>query len=164
MIDIVNCPPTITLPKDNFERLVRLQAEFENFKKRHYREKQDFKKYCVESIMLELLPNLDNLERGLDSAKKSAELDAIIEGIEMIHRGLTNCLQKFGLKPIETIEKIFNPVNSSCGIGGISSKTYNPPRITASVKDPGEKVGPCGPGTNFPIAVLNLNDWLPVSK
>lgn len=96
--------------KDNFDRLVRFQAEFENFKKRHYREKQDFKKYCIESIMLELLPNLDNLERALESTKKSADLDSVIEGIEMIHRGLSNCLQKFGLKPIDTGSAVFNPV------------------------------------------------------
>ncbi|MBN2384601.1 nucleotide exchange factor GrpE [bacterium] len=96
--------------KDNFERLVRFQAEYDNIKKRHYREKQDYKKYCLESLVLELLPSLDNLERALDSVQKSNDLQALISGIEMIHRGLTNCLAKIGLKIIETKDKVFNPV------------------------------------------------------
>lgn len=94
-----------------FDRLVRFQAEFENFKKRSYKEKKDFKKYCLEQIMLELLPNVDNLERGLESARNAEDIGPIIEGIEMIHRSFQNTLTKFGLQPIETEGQIFNPAH-----------------------------------------------------
>lgn len=95
--------------ENNFNRLLRLQAEFENFKKRTFKEKQEFKKYCLESIMMEIIPNIDNLERGIDSARKTENIESIIEGIKMIHRNLLNSLTKFGLKTIDTKNQIFDP-------------------------------------------------------
>jgi molecular chaperone GrpE len=87
------------------ESLQRLQAEFENFKKRTDKEKQDFCKYAEKELMIELLPVLDNFELALKNTKDNSEF---IKGVELIYVQLVSGLEKKGLKIIETQGK-FDP-------------------------------------------------------
>ena len=91
------------------DRLLRLQAEFDNYKKRMQREKTEFLKFANESLLLELLPVLDNLERALASARAEASPTALADGIEMIVRLFIGTLEKFGVKPMEAAGKPFDP-------------------------------------------------------
>ena len=92
------------------ERLVRLQAEFENYKKRMAREKAEFLKFATEGLLLELLPVLDNLERAIASARtETSGREAVVAGIEMIVRLFRATLEKAGVKPMDAVEKPFDP-------------------------------------------------------
>ncbi len=92
------------------DRLVRLQAEFENYKKRMAREKTEFLKFATEGLLLELLPVLDNLERAIASARtEMSGNEAVMEGVDMVARLFRATLEKAGVKPMEAIGKPFDP-------------------------------------------------------
>jgi molecular chaperone GrpE len=91
------------------DRLLRLQAEFENFKKRMAREKTEYLKYAHEGLVLEFLPILDNLERAIASARAEAGSTPLLEGIEMIARLFRAVLEKAGVKPMEVMGQPFDP-------------------------------------------------------
>lgn len=92
------------------DRLVRLQAEFENYKKRMAREKAEFLKFATEGLLLEFLPVLDNLERALASARAEASgREAVVEGIDMIARLFRATLDKAGVTPMDAVGKPFDP-------------------------------------------------------
>jgi molecular chaperone GrpE len=92
------------------DRLLRLQAEFDNYKKRMAREKAEFLKFATEGLLLEFLPVLDNLERALVSARAgSANREAVADGIEMIVRLFRSTLDKAGVKPLEAAGQPFDP-------------------------------------------------------
>jgi molecular chaperone GrpE len=91
------------------DRLLRLQAEFENYKKRTAREKTEFLKFANESLLLDLLPVLDNLERALAAARAEASFTALADGVEMIVRLFRSTLEKNGVKPMEAVGQPFDP-------------------------------------------------------
>lgn len=92
------------------DRLLRLQAEFENYKKRMAREKAEFLKYATESVLLEFLPVLDNLERAVTSARATTgNREAVVDGIEMIARLFRSTLEKAGVKPMDAVGHPFDP-------------------------------------------------------
>jgi len=98
------------LAKESGERLLRLQADFDNTRKRLEREKQDFVKFANEGIILELLNVLDDLERTVDLAQsKHQDLSAFLKGVEMILAHLYEMLKEYGVKPIEAEGKLFDP-------------------------------------------------------
>jgi molecular chaperone GrpE len=92
------------------ERLLRLQAEFENYKKRMAREKAEYLKFATESLLLEFLPILDNLERAIASARADAtNREAVVDGIDMIARLFRSALEKAGVKPMDAVGHPFDP-------------------------------------------------------
>ena len=100
----------VNLAKEYEDRLLRIQADFDNTRKRLEKEKQDFIKFANEGIISELLNILDDLERTVDLAESSKEdLSAFLKGIEMILAHLYEMLKNHGVKPIEAEGKIFNP-------------------------------------------------------
>jgi len=91
-------------------KVLRLQADFENTRKRIEREKQDFVKFANEGIILELLNVLDDLERSVSLAETHKDdLTAFLKGVEMILAHLYEMLKEYGLKPIDAEGKIFDP-------------------------------------------------------
>mgnify|MGYP001575449179 CR=1 FL=1 len=91
-------------------KILRLQADFENTRKRIEREKQDFVKFANEGIILELLNVLDDLERTVNLAESHKENpEAFLKGVEMILAHLYEMLKEYGVKPIEAEGKIFDP-------------------------------------------------------
>ncbi len=91
------------------DKMLRLAAELENFKKRVEREKLEHMKYALEEFAKELLPFLDNLERAVASAKDAKDINQLIEGIEYTLSGYLKTLEKFGLKAFAAEGQRFDP-------------------------------------------------------
>ena len=91
---------------DLYERLLRKQAEFENYKKRVEREKSEFVQFASAELMKELLNSLDSFELALRNAKTDEQT---LRGFELIYKQLLDTMGRFGLKPIEAKGKIFDP-------------------------------------------------------
>ena len=92
--------------KDSY---LRLNAEFDNFRKRTLKEREEFVKYANEKLILELIDILENLERGIENAKRSEKKDKLIEGMELIYDQFKNVLEKNGLVPIKAFGEKFDP-------------------------------------------------------
>ncbi len=88
-------------------RLLRLQADFENFRRRVRTEKEELVSYANFNLIQKLLPVIDNLERALFASQKGP--DGIIEGLEMIKKHFMDILLKEGVTPIESVGKPFDP-------------------------------------------------------
>ena len=93
----------------NYDKYVRSVAELENFKRHAAREKADLIKYGNENIIKDILPVLDSLDRALEHAETTKEIESLIKGLKIIYGQLVNCLEKFGVKRIETIGQEFDP-------------------------------------------------------
>jgi molecular chaperone GrpE len=88
------------------DRYLRTLADFDNYRKRTEREKEDFRKYAVANSLRELLPVLDNFDRALDHAEEG---DDFHRGVLMIYKQLFDVLKKAGLRPIDETGVKFNP-------------------------------------------------------
>jgi molecular chaperone GrpE len=96
---------------ENWERLLRTSADFDNFKKRAAREKQEAIKYANENLLQKLMPVLDNFEMALSAAQKSSP-DAgqsLQAGVSMIFQQLKTALAEAGLEELDAIGKLFDP-------------------------------------------------------
>jgi molecular chaperone GrpE len=89
------------------DRLARLQAEFENARKRTAREQQDFREYAMADAVKALLPILDSFERALQTG--SAERSEFRSGVELIYKQLQDALSKLGLRAIPAKGELFDP-------------------------------------------------------
>jgi molecular chaperone GrpE len=96
---------------ENWERLVRTSADFDNFKKRAAREKQDAIKYATESLLQKIMPVLDNFEAALAAAQNSSadSLKSLQDGVAMIHSQLKSTLTEAGLEEVDATGKPFDP-------------------------------------------------------
>ncbi len=95
--------------KELEDRLLRLAAEYDNFRKRTAREFEAICQNANENLILKLLDTLDNFERALESAKSSNDYDNFHKGVELIYNHLKELLQKEGLKEIEAVCQPFDP-------------------------------------------------------
>jgi molecular chaperone GrpE len=100
-----------TKAQENYDRLLRVTAEFDNYKKRADREMNDFRKFANESLVKEILPIVDNLQRALDVECTGNEdvVHRFREGVEMTLKGLLESLERFGVVPLEAYGKNFDP-------------------------------------------------------
>ncbi len=94
--------------KEAEQKYLYLYADFENYKKRSEREKQDLRKFGWESVAYDLLNVLDNLDLALAHAAKSQD-KAIGEGVKMVLKMLEETLKRYGVEPIELDGKAFDP-------------------------------------------------------
>src|SRR5437660_9144429 len=92
-----------------YDRLLRKQAEFDNYKKRTDREKSDFMQFASADLMKELLNVLDSLELALKNAATQTGGQNMLRGFELIYKQIQDTLTRFGLKPIEAKGKKFDP-------------------------------------------------------
>jgi molecular chaperone GrpE len=95
--------------KGHHDRLLRLAADFENFKKRAVREKEDWTKFATEDLIKAILPFIDNLERAVNHAEKVADTGVLIEGVRLTIQQLLQALNKFGLSSFQSVGKPFDP-------------------------------------------------------
>jgi len=94
--------------KDTHERLLRTAAEFDNFRKRGQKEKEDTRKFAVESLLKDFLPVADNLERALDHAEEH-DLRQVIEGVRLVQKMLNDALGKHGIVSFSAVGQVFDP-------------------------------------------------------
>ncbi|RLL48033.1 nucleotide exchange factor GrpE [Oceanobacillus piezotolerans] len=93
---------------ETFQRLLRLQAEFDNYKKRTQKEKEADRKYKSQDLVTELLPAIDNLERALE-IEVTDQTKSLVDGITMVLRQFIEALKSQGVEVIETEGKEFDP-------------------------------------------------------
>jgi len=97
-------------PKPQDDRLLRLMADFENFRKRVVRERNDLYRRANEDILNELLPVMDHLELALKAVDAHEETgEAFVEGVRLVLEQLLAVLAKFGLEPLDAEEQRFDP-------------------------------------------------------
>ena len=94
--------------KDTHERLLRTAAEFDNFKKRVLKEKEDLQKFGNERLLRDFLPVADNLERALEHADQH-DLKQVIEGVRLVQKQLESALGKHGVTGFSAVGKPFDP-------------------------------------------------------
>lgn len=96
--------------KETYDRLLRISAEFENYKKRTAREITDFRKFANESILKEILVLVDNLERAVNSSDDQSNTDScVVEGVNLTINEIQKVFDKFSVKPIDALKKPFDP-------------------------------------------------------
>ncbi len=91
------------------DKLLRLMAEFDNFRKRTEKEKAQMFEIGAKDIIEKILPIIDNFERGLAAATDEEKEGAFVQGIEKIYKQLLTSLESVGVKPIEALGTEFNP-------------------------------------------------------
>lgn len=97
------------LADEHQQRLLRVQADYDNFRRRTVKEKEELAQYATSKLVTELLPVLDNFERALATAPAGADSEAFAKGVNMIFRQLEGVLKTEGLTAMETVGQPFNP-------------------------------------------------------
>ncbi len=97
------------IAQDRYDHLVRLQADFDNFRRRIDREREDIKAYVVGSILSDLLPVYDNLERALKFMPNDGDAKSWRVGLEMTLKGFNEALARQGVEAIDSTGQMFDP-------------------------------------------------------
>ncbi len=97
------------LAKKNFDLYVRAQADMDNLRKRFAKEKEDLAKYANETLVKQLLPVIDSLEKAIAHAEADHSLAALREGVELTLKALTDVLKRAGLEEIKASGEPFDP-------------------------------------------------------
>jgi molecular chaperone GrpE len=95
--------------KEHHDRLLRLAADFENYKKRAARDKEDWTKFANEDLIRAILPFIDNLERAISHAQKVADTGVLIEGVRLTIQQILQTLNRFGISSFQSVGKPFDP-------------------------------------------------------
>ena len=119
--------------QEHYDRLLRIYAEFDNYKKRVAREKAELVKYGNEELLRELLPVLDNLERAIEHAKGEADPKGVLEGVELVAQLFRGVLRKFGVTEIEAVGETFDPSKHEA-VGEVLTDEVPPGQIVSEVQ------------------------------
>jgi molecular chaperone GrpE len=95
--------------EENYDRLLRARADFENLKKRTAREMELTHQRAGEGLVGKLLPVLDDLEKAVEAAGGSPELEPMKDGLSLIHKGLVDALREGGVSDIDPVGEVFDP-------------------------------------------------------
>ncbi len=94
---------------DKQDQLLRALAETDNVRRRAQRDKDDYVKYATESLIKDLLPALDNLDRALAAARTAGEAQSVVAGVELIQRELLKVLERHGVTRYSAVGQPFDP-------------------------------------------------------
>ena len=117
------------------DRLLRALAEAENFKRRTQRERDESVRYANESLLRDLIPVLDNLERALGAARAAGGAEGVVGGIELIQRELLKVLERAGVTRYSALGQPFDPTRHEAIA-----------RVVSVDEKPGTVVGETMPG------------------
>jgi molecular chaperone GrpE len=95
--------------EDASDRVLRAQAELDNYRKRARRELEDERRYASMPLLRDLLPVVDNIQRAIDAAEKSPQASALLDGIKLVSQSLVGVLSKHDCKKIEALGQPFDP-------------------------------------------------------
>ncbi|CAG9619373.1 Protein GrpE [Sutcliffiella rhizosphaerae] len=90
-------------------RLLRLQADFDNYRRRVRLDQEAAQKYRAQNLVTDILPALDNFERALKVDSDDEKIQSFLQGMEMVHRQLVEALKSEGLEAIESVGQSFDP-------------------------------------------------------
>jgi molecular chaperone GrpE len=104
-------PPAVAEPEEEplQKQLLRLQADFDNYRKRTLREKQQVSQRALEGLLEGLLPVMDHFEMGLATARRHEAEATVVDGFQMVYDQMLGVLRKFNLEPIDAEGEVFNP-------------------------------------------------------
>ena len=94
---------------DKQDRLLRALAEADNIRRRAQRDRDDYVKYASESLLRDLIPVLDNMDRALESARATAGAGSVVTGVELIQRELLRVLERAGVTRYSAVGQPFDP-------------------------------------------------------
>ncbi|MNZ63950.1 heat shock protein GrpE [compost metagenome] len=97
------------LAEENQQRYLRVQADFDNFRRRTMKEKEELGQYASMKLIGELLPVVDNFERAAAASALNSDYDSLVKGLDMIFRQLVQTLEQEGLKAMNVVGEPFNP-------------------------------------------------------
>ena len=92
-----------------YDQLLRLKAEFENYRKRINRDREEFAKFAVEDLIRDLLTVIDNLEHALSASEKTKDFKILHEGVEMTRKDALRILKQWGLEEVKARGEMFDP-------------------------------------------------------
>ncbi|MCF6092865.1 nucleotide exchange factor GrpE [Microaerobacter geothermalis] len=95
--------------EENYQRFLRVQADFDNFRRRYRLEKEDLLKYGSIRFLEQFLPVMDNFERAVDASKETNNIESMIQGLEMVYRQLNQVLEQEGVTVINEVGVPFDP-------------------------------------------------------
>jgi molecular chaperone GrpE len=95
--------------EESQQRYLRAQADFDNFRRRTQKEKEELAQYASSKLLTQLLPVVDNFERALAAAAGGGDSESLAKGVDMIFRQLQGVLEQEGLKAMEAVGSPFNP-------------------------------------------------------
>ncbi|MGK7377817.1 nucleotide exchange factor GrpE [Planococcus sp. 1R117A] len=90
-------------------KYLRLMADYDNFKRRTQKDKQDAEKFRAQSLLTDLLPVMDNFDRALAVEAKSEEAASILKGLEMVRNNLLEAVKREGLEEVKALGEPFDP-------------------------------------------------------
>ena len=111
--------------KNNYDRYVRQVAELDNFKKRAAREREENARYANESLVRDLLPVIDNLERAIAHGSTGDNGKPLVEGIDMVLKGFLDTLAKHGVQPVAAVGLAFDPAQHEA-LAQVESTEHQP--------------------------------------
>ncbi len=111
--------------KNNYDRFLRQVAELENLKRRSAREREEISRFANEALIKDLLSVVDNLERAVAHASGGGNGKPIVEGVEMVLKGLLDVLAKHGVTQVSAIGQPFDPAKHEA-IAQVESATAEP--------------------------------------
>ena len=114
--------------KENYDRLLRTAADFENYKKRVAKEREDWTKFSNEDLIRSILPFIDNLGRAVNHAQKVVDTGVLIEGVRLTIQQFLQNLNKFGLSSFESVGKPFDPAMHEAMLV-VETNTHEPNQV-----------------------------------
>jgi molecular chaperone GrpE len=121
--------------EDQRDRLLRALAETENLRRRAQREREDYIRYANETLLRDLVPALDNLDRALAAARASGDAKGVVEGVELIQRELLRVLERHGMARYSALGQVFDPTRHEATA-----------RVVSATDEPGTVVAEVAPG------------------
>ncbi len=120
--------------RKNWDLYLRERADLENYRKRIQREKEDLSRFANEGILREILPVMDNLERAVDHARQEGgDGEALLQGVELTLDHFRKALGKFGVTPIESQGKAFDPAFHEA-MGQVESAEHPPNTVARELQ------------------------------
>lgn len=115
------------------DRLIRTQAEMENFRRRTYREQEDARRFESLRLVRDILPGLDGLNRAIASAEQTGDLQNLLNGIRMVSNQFRDILKAHSAEPIDALGKPFDP-NLHEALTQVPSKDHEPMTVLQVVE------------------------------
>ena len=95
---------------DLLDKLQRLKAEYSNFQKRKSKEIGEIRRFAIQNFVIDITSVLDNFARAIQSTDGANDFDKLLEGIQLVENQFYKTFEDYGVKPVETVGKPFDPV------------------------------------------------------